>query len=526
MERISRRRFLAASAGLAALLAGGCTPRESPGSQAPETRQRPKDTLTIALPFDIPTPDTHLATGLPAIGVAAQISDVLVVEQNGEVRPWLAESWQSEDGGPSLVFKIRDNVRMHDGNTLTAEDVVFSIERFRKVAIGRSALAPVVRVAALPGNRVRVTTEAPFAPLLRTFTYTSIGIYSRQAIEKAGDDFPKRPLGPGPYKFVEFIPGNRLVLEAFDDYWAGRPKIRRVIVRPIVDDGARVAALEAGDVDVIHAFSPLDAQRLQANPSLQVFNPPSAGFIRLNMNTQRPPFKDVRVRWAVAYGIDRDEIVRNIFRGLAEIAHSIVPNNAFGYTPEYDVYRYDPERARRLLREAGVPDLTFTLSYGAGRYLMDKEVVEAVQAQLRRVGVTVKIQATEWAQFSEMIRQPLEKNTTEMTLTWWRTINGDADSAIGIFTRAEWPPQGNNVPFYYSEAFERLYKAQQVEADPDRRRELLRQLQQVAMQDLPVIPMYNQPQYWAARRGVKGFGEKITPLSTLLPLYDVENYEA
>ncbi|MER3399174.1 MAG: hypothetical protein C4316_11725 [Chloroflexota bacterium] len=188
--------------------------------------------------------------------------------------------------------------------------------------------------------------------------------------------------------------------------------------------------------------------------------------------------------------------------------------------------KYDPERAKQLLREARVPDLTFTISYGAGRYLMDKEVVEAIQAQLRRVGVTVRIQAMEWAQFSEMTRQPLEKNITEMTFTWWRTINGDADSAISIFTRAEWPPQGNKVPFYYNEAFERLYKAQQVETDPNRRREFLQQLQQVAMQDLLVIPIYNQPQYWAARKAVKGFGEKITPLSTLLPLYDVENYEA
>ncbi len=516
-----RPSFFIISLGLLVLLAAACFP----AAPAPETRQRPKDTLIIALPFDIPTPDTHLATGLPAIGITAQISDVLVVEQNGEVKPWLAESWTFEDEGRSLVFKIRDNVKMHDGNTLTAEDVAFSINRFRKVAIGRSALAPVVGVTVLPGNRVKVTTEAPFAPLLRTFTYTSIGIFSKAAIEKAGDDFPKHPIGPGPYKFVEFIPGNRMVLEAFDEYWAGKPKVRRIVVRPIVDDGARVAALEAGDVDVIHAFSPLDAERLKTNPNLQVFNPPSAGFIRLNMNSQRPPFNDIRVRWAVAHGIDREEIVKNIFRGLAEIAHSIVPNNAFGYTPEYDVYKYDPNKAKQLLQEAGVPNLSFTLAYGAGRYLMDKEVVEAVQAQLRRIGVAVRIQAMEWAQFSEMIRQPLEKNTTEMTLTWWRTINGDADSAIGIFTRAEWPPQGNNVPFYLSDMFERLYKAQQVEPNPERRKELLRQLQQVAMYDLPVIPMYNQPQYWAARKGVKGFGEKITALSTLLPLYDVENFE-
>ncbi|HXF82310.1 MAG TPA: ABC transporter substrate-binding protein [bacterium] len=510
-------RVLLLVAAAAALIAGGPV---APGSGAAGA-----DTLVIALPIEIPSADTHLAIGLPAIGLVAQISDTLVVlDERGRVRPWLAESWTEDDGGRSLVFKIRDNVRMHDGRTLTAEDVAFSLERFRRVAIGRSALAPVESVTVLPGNRVKVTTRAPFVPLLRTFTYSSIGIFSKAAIERAGSDqeFAKHPVGPGPYRFVRLIRGDRMELEAFPQYWAGRPRIRRIIVRYVPDMSARVAALESGDVDVIHDFTPQDAERIRANPQLTLINPPSAGFIRLNLNTQRPPFNDVRVRHAVAYAIDRDAITREIFRGLAKVARSLVPANATGYVEIYDVYRYDPERARRLLREAGVPDLTFTVSYGAGRYLMDKEVVEAVQAQLARVGVTMRINQMEWGQYSAMLRLPLERNPTQMTFTWWRTVNGDADSAIGIYSRAELPPRGNNVPFYVSEEFERLYAAQQVESDPAKRRALIRQLQQVLMQDLPSIPMYQQPIFWAARKRVVGLASKVTSLSTLWPLYDVE----
>src|SRR3972149_4532161 len=160
------------------------------------TLAQPKDPLVIALPIEVPSADTHLAIGLPAIGMAAQITDTLVVlDERGRVTPWLAESWTEEDGGRSLVFKIRDNVKMHDGRTLTADDVVFSIGRFRKISIGRSALAPVESITALPGNKVKVTTKAPFAPLLRTFSYQTIAIYSKTAVERAGDEeFSKRPM--------------------------------------------------------------------------------------------------------------------------------------------------------------------------------------------------------------------------------------------------------------------------------------------------------------------------------------------
>jgi peptide/nickel transport system substrate-binding protein len=484
-----------------------------------------KDTLVIALPIEVPSADTHLAIGLPAIGMVAQISDSLVVlDERGRVKPWLAESWTEEDGGKSLVFKIRENVKMHDGRTLTADDVAFSLDRFRRIAIGRSSLAAIEAVSVLPGNRVKVSTKAPFAPLLRTFTYQSVGVFSKAAIEKAGDDqeFAKHPIGPGPYKFVRLVRGDRMELEAFDQYWAGKPKIRRVIVRYVPDISARVAALESGDVDVIHDFTPQDADRIRKNPNLVFVNPPSAGFIRFNMNTQRPPFNDVRVRHAMAYAIDREVIVKQIFSGLAKVAHSLVPSNAMGSVDTYDIFRYNPEKAKAMLQEAGVPNLTFTFHYGAGRYLMDKEVVEAVQAQLAKIGVTMRIIQMEWGQYSAMLRLPLDRNPTQMSFTWWRTVNADADSAIGIYTRADLPPRGNNVPFYISEDFERLYAGQQTEPDQEKRRAIIRQLQQVIMQDLPVIPMYQQPIFWATRKNVVGFPKHVTSLSTTWPLYDVE----
>jgi peptide/nickel transport system substrate-binding protein len=401
--------------------------------------------------------------------------------------------------------------------------VKWSIDRFREKSIGRSALAPVTEVVVVDENHVRVSTAEPFAPLLRTFSYSTIGIYSKGAHEEIGDDeeFSRHPVGPGPFEFVEWIPGQRMLLRAFDDYWAGRPQVDTLEFRTILDEASRIAALEAGEVDVIHAFSPTELQRLERNDEIAVYNPPSAGFIRLNMNTMRPPFDDVRVRQAVAYALNREEIAEGLFLGQAPLAKSLVPSEAVGYTDEFDVYEYDPERARELLQEAGVRDLTFEFAYGSGRYLLDSEVATLVQAQLSQVGIRVNIVPMEWAQFSEYIRQPVDEARTNMTLTWWRTVNGDPDSAIGIFTERELPPAGNNVPYYVSEEFERLYRAQQVETDEQERLEQIRDLQQVLMEGLPAIPMYNQPQLWAARANVVGFQEAITPLSTMKPLHEV-----
>lgn len=482
-----------------------------------------RDRLVIALPIDITIPDLHKGSGLPAFGAVAQMADPLVIERNGEILPWLAESWEYTDGGRNLVFKIREGVKAHDGTDIKADDVAFSINRFRDISIGRSSLAVVSDVSVIDDYHVQITTAEPFAPLLATFSYTLIGVYSKDAYDAAGsdDEFSLHPVGPGPYKFVEWVPGQRLVLEAFADYWAGAPKIKTLEFRVILDEASRVAALEAGEVDAIHAFSPIEADRLSSNPTIKVINPPSAGFIRLNMNTHRPPFNDPLVRQAMAYAIDREAINEGVFLGTAPVAHSLVPAGTFGYTDKYDIYEYNPDKARELLAEAGVPNLSFDLAYGAGRYLLDSEVVTIVQAQLAAIGVTANIRAMEWAQFSQYIRQEPDVSQTQMNLTWWRSVNGDPDSAIGVFTAAEMPPTGNNPTYYESDEFERLYAAQQVEPDATKRSQLLNDLQRVLMEDIPAIPMYQQPQLWAARADVEGLEDVITPLSTLRPIYTV-----
>ena len=502
---------LAAGALVVLALAGLLLPGPAPAGTA-------RDTLVVGLGTNIATPDNHKATGLPAIGAASQAGDFLVLmDANSIVTPWLATSWQSADGGKSLILTLRDNVRMHDGNILKAEDVRYSIERFRKYAIGRAALNMVTAVTALDDRRVKITTQAPFPPLLRTLAYPGLSMYSKAAIEKAGDDeFRNHVAGPGPYRVTEFKAGDKMVMTAFDQYWAGRPALKTITFRMMPEMSARILALESGDVDLIDAISPQETERLAKNSKLKIVNPPSAGFVRIYMNVQKGPLTDKRVRQAIAYAIDREAIVKNLFMGQAEVARSLAPPGVFGYTGEYDVYKYDPAKAKEVLRQAGATNLKFTLMHSPGRYLLSTEVVEAIKANLAAVGVDMTIQNLEWGAFASATTTKLEDTRMEASLNWWRSINGDADSAIADFATKFLPP-GNNTSFFSNAQYDKLYEQEQAETNQTRREQQLKEMQKILMEEMPAVPLYRQPNLWVASASLTSVD--ISPLSCLQPLY-------
>ena len=192
-------------------------------------------------------------------------------------------------------------------------------------------------------STLRVTTKAPYAPMINTLGYHWIVVYSEAQIKKIGDDnVHTAPIGSGPFKFVHHKRGQEVRLEANEQYWAGKPKLKTVISRPYPDASARMLALESGDVDLIFQVLPQEAARLAKNPNLVVHTPPSARVIWIYLNTQREPFKDKRVRQALYYAIDREAIVKSLFAGTATRLHSPGPAGSYGYTEAYDRYAYDP----------------------------------------------------------------------------------------------------------------------------------------------------------------------------------------
>jgi peptide/nickel transport system substrate-binding protein len=465
-----------------------------------------KDTLVIGMPTDVPIFDTHKATGLHNGGVLNQVSEPLVrLTSDGKVVPWLVESWQQSKDGKTWTLHTRKNVRFTDGTPFNAEALRFNLERFRKHSIGKATLAMVTSMEVAGEHVLKLTTEAPFAPLINSLGYHWIVVYSPAQVQKVGDDnLHTAPVGTGPFKFVHHKRGQEVRLEANDQYWGGKPRLRAIVSRPYPDQSARMLALESGDVDLILHVPPQEAARLAKNTSLTVSTPPSARVIWLYLNTQKEPFKDKRVRQALLQAIDREAIVKNIFAGTAKALHSPGPVGSHGYTDQYDRYGYNPDRARQLLKDVGATNLAFTVHHSPGRYLLSGQVLEAIQGYFKHVGVTMKVVDLEWGTLSQMGAQPVEKNQLQATLFGWRSVNGDIDSAIQDFGSAFWRPKGNNLSFWKSEEFDRLLAFEQGTLDTKKRVEALHRMQEILMDEMPALWLYGEPQIWAAKRTLKG----------------------
>jgi peptide/nickel transport system substrate-binding protein len=478
-----------------------------------------KDTLVIGMPTDVPIFDTHKATGLHNGSILNQVSEPLVrLTTEGKIVPWLVESWEQSKDGKTWTLHTRKGIKFTDGTPFNAEALRFNLERFRRLSIGKATLAMVKTMEVAGEHDLKITTEAPFAPFINSLGYHWIVVYSPTQIQKVGDDnLHTAPVGTGPFKFVHHKRGQEVRLEANDQYWGGKPKLRAIVSRPYPDQGARMLALESGDVDLIFHVPPQEAARLAKISALAVSTPPSARVIWIYLNTQRDPFKDKRVRQAIYLAIDREAIVKNIFAGTAKALHSPGPVGSYGYTDKYDTLGYNPERAKQLLKDAGLSNVSFTLHHSPGRYLLSGQVVEAIQGYLKQVGVTMRVTDLEWGALSQLTAQPVEKNQTQAVLFGWRSVNGDIDSAIQDFGSAFWRPKGNNGSFWKSEEYDRLLTFEQGTLDGKKRLEALHRMQEILMDEMPALWLYGEPQIWAAKRTLKGV--EWNPLESIQSLH-------
>ncbi|MBA2447815.1 MAG: hypothetical protein H0V51_07305, partial [Chloroflexi bacterium] len=326
----------------------------------------------------------------------------------GKPIPLLAESYSNPDP-KTWEFKLRKGVKFHNGEPVTVQDVAYSYE----VAVND----PKTRLSTVKGNvegteivdeaTVRVKTKVIYPAFLDNLAQ-DVRIVPANYTKQAGTDgFNLKPIGTGPYKFVEWMKDDHLTLVRNDDYWGEKPSIKEIVWKPIPDAATRVAALETGQSDLIVHLPPTEAQRLEGHRDLKVSKVPSMRTIYIGMNTGTgkaqvvdDPLKDVKVRQAVQRAIDYDAIIRDVLKGDGlRVASTLVPAN-WGFDKDLKAVEYNPEEAKKLLAEAGYPNgLTLDFDIPSGRYLLDREVGEAVAGQLAKVGIKTNLQIQEWGAF-------------------------------------------------------------------------------------------------------------------------------
>ena len=386
--------------------------------------------------------------------------------------PSLAESWSVSPDGLVYEFVLRKGVRFHNGDSVTAEDVKFSFERYRGTA-QKTLKDRVLAIETPDAARVRIRLKQPWPDFITFYTIaTGAGwIVPKKYVEKVGDDgFKKAPIGAGPYKFVSFTPGVELVLEAFDQYWRKPPSVKRLVLKAIPDDATRLAALKRGEVDIAYALWGSLAEEVRRTPGLTLKPVVVIGTFWVYFADQwdpKSPWHDRRVRVAANYAFDRQAINQAETLGFSRIAGSIVPATFDFYWPA-PAYPYDPARAKQLLAEAGYPN-----GFDAGEYFCDAafaSLAESVLNYLKVVGIRAKLRPLERAAFFKGYSEKKFKNLIQGASAAF----GNAATRIEAFVA----PGGAYVYGSYPD-IEGLFREQAAELDQKKRGMILERIQQL-----------------------------------------------
>ena len=408
------------------------------------------------------------------------------------LKPMLATRWESPNP-TTWRFYLRRDVKFHNGDPFTAEDVKFTIETelANKGATVNAYLGPTEGARVIDPYTVEITTKTPFPALL--FNLSRVHILPR-AYDKLGvDAFAAKPIGSGPYRFVEWQRGQRIVLDANADYWGGVPTPKRLTFRFIVDPSTRAAELRAGGVDI--AINPPIAQVKELNTGdTTILTIPAARAIAYPINTLQKPLGDVRVRRALNYAIDREAIVRSLLQGFGQATGQPFAVGWLGYDESIKPYPYDPAQAKRLLTEAGYGngiDVTWNVSLGA--FLADKEITEAAAAMLAQVGVRARLVPTERAK----IQKDLQSATFDgITTGQWGTI-AESEIMVRWFFR---------TPRIFTPDLDtrlgQLATAAAGETDRDKRGKLYRDLAKFAHDEALWLFIHHQDEVIAKRREI------------------------
>lgn len=465
-------------------------------------------TLRVGLAEDPDVLDPTLARTFVGRIVFAAVCDKLVdIDENLKIVPQLATSWQWSADSKALTMKLRPNVTFHDGEKLDAEAVKYSIERHKTLpgSNRKGELAPVASVDVLDPLTVRLNLSAPFAPLLAQLADRAGMMVSPKAAKAAGDKFGQHPICAGPFKFVERVKQGRMVFERFAGYWnKDAIQFDRVVYLPIVDSTARLASLQSGQFDVIERLAPSDVAAVKKDRRFGVLRIVEIGYQGIDINIGKsdkakatPLGKDARVREAFELSLDRDAIVQVAMEGEALPGNQwVAPGSSF-YAKGVPARKRDLAKARQLLQQAGVPNVTFTLMTPTTSDA--QRLAQVVQAMAKEAGFDVKIQNTEFSTSLDLA----DKGDYEAYVLAW---SGRADPDGNVYSHLACKQPLNYTGFCNAD-FDKAVSEARVTADPAQRAKLYEQAAAIEAKELPIVYLYHRHWLWAYTGKLSGFAK-------------------
>lgn len=459
--------------------------------------------------------------------VCDNIYDTLIQYKDGstEIEPGLATSWESSEDGLTWTFHLRKGVTFHDGTPFNAEAVLFSLNRQHDKThpfhdVGGSyvywiatGLAEIVdKITAVDEFTVQIHLKTAYSPFIYTIAITSFSIVSPTAVKKFGDEYSNNPVGTGPFKFVQWDRGDKIVLAANEKYWGGRPKLDRVIFRSIPDNAVRLIELQRGGLHAMEFPNPDDLQQIQDDESLELLSQPGTNIGYLAMNMDKPPLDNLKVRLAINHAINKSEIIKHLYQGLGIPAKNPIPPTMWSYDDTIENFAYDPKLAKQLLAEAGYPNGFETTLWALPvprPYIPDgRALAEVLQSELRNVGIETKIVTYDWGTYLEKTKN----GEHDMAMLGWSADLGDPDNFFYfLLSKSSAEKPAGNIAFYRSDAMQNVLEQARSISDKEKRVALYKQAQQIFHKDVPWVPLAHAKQILVVNKKVKNL--KLHPLN-------------
>lgn len=486
------------------------------------------DDITIALASEPTSIDPHFHNLGPNNAMATHLFDRLVnTDTNQKLVPGLAESWKPVND-TTWEFKLRKNVKFHDGSPFTADDVVFTMQRAPNVPNSPSSFSTYIKgktFVKIDSHTIHIKTAKPY-PLMAN-DMSTVPIISKKAGENATTaDFNsgKAAIGTGPYKFSEYRPGEHFVFVPNNDYWGEKPKWAKVTLKPIKSKPSRVAALLAGDVDVIEGVPTTDIERLKSDPKVELSQGVSNRVIYLHLDHKREdspfvkgpdggkianPLRKLKVRQAISKAINRDAIVERVMEGVAIKAGQLLPKGFFGVSPNLKPEAHDADGAKKLLAEAGYAKGFQLRIHGPNdRYINDAKIAEAIAQMLTRIGIKTDVETMPRSVYFKRASRGGPDKTPEFSfiLVGWGAGSGEASSPLKSLIHTRDKSRGfgaSNRGRYSNPAVDKLIEDALATVDDQKRQDLLAKATETAVGDLAIIPLHYQVNTWGTRKGLK-----------------------
>jgi len=442
---------------------------------------------------------------------------------NLQIQPGLAAAWRVVDPN-TWEFKLRPNVRFHDGTPFTARDVVYSVKRASNVpnspAPFSGAVANIASIDVLDPLTLRIHTKTPAPGFLEQIGM--LFIVSQHATEGHPSNqyvSPAVAVGTGPYKLERWVPGDYLELTRNDDYWGPKPPFDTVTIRFVANDAARMSALLSGSVDLIDNVPPVNVPRLKRDPAVTLYSGPSARLIYLALDSSRQqspfvsgpngeplrsnPLRDLRVRQAISKMIDRRAITQYLLNGAGVPAGQIVPQGIGGYSTALPADTYDLAGAKKLLAQAGYPQgFTLTIHSSNDRFSSDGDVAQAVGQMLARGGIRIANVVTQ--PYNVYVGAAAKQSYSAFIFSFGNTTSDSTvalSNVMATYSRSAGTGAFNRAR-YSNPALDQALAAASASFDPVQRERLLEQAAEAGFRDLGVVPLYFPENFWATRNGI------------------------